>query len=133
MSDSIPSDDLPPTDDVTSEARDLQPILGDMLSHAMRRLLRRGRSELSRAAEASRAQLALRRQQADLAHFWVRLGKTAYHLVKAGEIDHPALRKAMRRIDELEGEIDASRASRSRDEPLPPGEATVRAAPPEGL
>ena len=131
MSDPTPS--IEPDDDVTSEARDLQPILGDMLSHAVRRLFRRGRSELSRAAEASRAQLSLRRQQADLAHFWARLGKTAYHLVQAGEIDHPALRKAMRRIDELEAEIDALRAQRSAGEPLPPSEATVRSAPPEGL
>ena len=122
-----------PSADPTSTARDLQPILGDVLSHAVRRLLRRGRSEISRAAEASRTQLALRRQQADLAHFWARLGKTAYHLVQAGEIDHPALRKAMQRIDELEAEIDALRAARGGEEPLPPPEGTVKNAPPEGL
>ncbi len=119
--------------DVTSEARDLQPILGDLLGDAVRRLLRRGRTELSRAAEVSRTQLALRRQQADLAHFWARLGKTAYHLVQAGEIDHPALRKAMTRIDSLEAEIDALRAGQTAEEPLPPSEATVRSGPPEGL
>ena len=85
---------------------DLQPLIGDLLTRAVRRLLGRGRSELGRAAKTGRSKLELRQLQKDLDHFWARLGKTSRRLVEAGEIDHPALRKAMDRIDELELQID---------------------------
>ncbi len=55
----------------------------------------RGRTELDRAARSGRDRLELRQLNKDLDHFWVRLGKTARRLVEAGEIDHPALRKAI--------------------------------------
>lgn len=88
-----------------SDDEGLGPVLADWLGRAARRALRRGRREVGRAAEVSRAALAQRQRQADLDAFWQRLGRTAYHLVEAGEIDHPALRKAMVRIDELQTEI----------------------------
>ena len=114
------------------DEKELQPLLGDLLGKAVRRLVRRSRDELSRAAAQQRARMALRQQQQDLDHFWARLGKTAYHLVKAGEIDHPALRKAMERIDELEAQIDAMRDPRTSDR-LPAGEPVVKSGASEGL
>lgn len=86
--------------------RELEPLLGDLLTNAVRRLVRRGRKEVERVADRSRHRLELRQRQKDLDHFWVRLGKTAWRLVEAGEIDHPSLRKAMARIEELERSID---------------------------
>ncbi|MBW1878632.1 MAG: hypothetical protein JRI25_12345 [Deltaproteobacteria bacterium] len=83
------------------------PPLSESLAHLLSRLLFRGRRGLGRAAERSRSRLELRQLQKDRDHFWVRLGRTAYHLVEAGEIDHPALRKAIARIDEIEARIDA--------------------------
>lgn len=79
--------------------------LGDALVHLMGRIARKGRASLGRAAEAGRVALETRQKQKDLEHFWARLGKTAHHLVEAGEIDHPALRKAMDRIEMLEEEL----------------------------
>ena len=81
------------------------PPLRDALSQALRRVLFRGRQEIDRAATVSRSRLELRQLERDRTHFWTRLGKEAYHLVQAGEIEHPALRRAMNRIDELESRI----------------------------
>ncbi len=99
----------PPT---SSAGRDLETAaLTDALAVFFRRALRRSRRELSRAADTSRRRLELRQKRKDLDHFWVRLGKTAHRLVEAGEVDHPALRKAMTRIQELESELEAFEAS----------------------
>jgi hypothetical protein len=43
----------------------------------------------------------------------MRLGKTSYHLAQAGEIDHPALRKAIARIDEIDERIEALKAGQA--------------------
>jgi len=91
------------------------PPLAESLAHLLSRLLFRGRRGLSQAAERSRTRLELRQLQKDRDHFWVRLGKTTYHLVQAGEIDHPALRKAIARIDEIDARIEALQ-SRSQEE-----------------
>ncbi len=88
------------------ERPELEP-LGDTLNRVMRRLVGRSRHELERAARTSRDRLEIRQHKRDLDHFWARLGKTSYHLVEAGEIDHPALRKAIARIEELEAKIEA--------------------------
>jgi hypothetical protein len=95
-------------------ARKLEPMFSDRVVRAVRRLVSSGRKGLDLAARTSRSQLELRQLQRDLDHFWVRLGKTAHRLVEAGEIDHPALRKAIQRIEELEAQIDAARGV-SRD------------------
>ncbi len=103
-----PSDgESPPQPDPTGQ---VQPLVGDLVASALRRIFVRGRSEISRAAHTGREHLELRQLQRDLDHFWARLGKTVYHLVRGGELDHPALRKAMARIDELEQRIDRHRA-----------------------
>lgn len=91
------------------EDPELVPLVGDLMRRAVKRLWRRSRAEVSRAAAVSKDALALRQKEADLDAFWRRLGRTAYHLVEAEEIDHPALRKAMERIDQLQTEIDEAR------------------------
>lgn len=105
-----------------SEPKELEANpLADALVGLVKRALRRGRSEMGRAAEGSRRRLELRQMRKDLDHFWVRLGKTAHRLVEAGEIDHPGLRKAMVRIYELEVELDDA-LSHAGDLPeSPPG------------
>ncbi len=90
---------------------ELTPILGDLVAGALRRLVTGGRAQLRSAAQSGRRRLEQRQLDRDLEHFWMRLGKTTYHLVNAGELDHPALRKAMARIDELEDRIADARAS----------------------
>ena len=97
--------------------RPIEPLLGDLLTKAVRRLVRRGRTEVERVADRSRHRLEVRQRQKDLDHFWIRLGKTAWRLVEAGEIDHPSLRKAMERIEELERSIDELK-SKSTGAPL---------------
>lgn len=99
--------------------RELEPLFGDLLGRAVRRLVTRGRKEMDRVAERGRHQLEVRQAQKDLDHFWMRLGKTAQRLVEAGEIDHPALRKAMGRIEELERRIDDLKAGAKATSPEP--------------
>lgn len=86
------------------------PPVGESLAQLVSRLLFRGREGLGRAARRSRVRLELRQLARDREHFWMRLGKTAYNLAEAGEIDHPALRKAISRIDELDARIGALQA-----------------------
>lgn len=98
-----------------SRAAELAPILGELVSGALRRLIEGGRTGLRTAAASGRRRLEQRQLERDLEHFWMRLGKTTYHLVEAGEIEHPALRKAMERIDELEARIAEARAASEDD------------------
>lgn len=88
-----------------------------LLSQLMRRAARRGRREVARVADAGRQQLEMRQARSDLDAFWVRLGKTAYHLAQAGEIEHPAIDRACTRIDELTAHIDALEAAGAPVEP----------------
>lgn len=118
----------PPRGEGPEEAA-IQPILGDLLSRAVRRLVHRSRAELGRAARTGRQKLAERQLQRDLDHFWMRLGKSAYHLVHAGELDHPALRKAMTRIDDLERQLDALRSASPAE---PETDPSADLAPPRG-
>lgn len=82
-----------------------EPALGELLSKVMRRIVTRGRDGLGRAADSGRLRLELRQLQHDRDSFWARLGKTAYRLQESGEIDHPAIAKAMKRIDDIERKI----------------------------
>lgn len=81
-------------------------LVAEMVGAVVRRLVRRGRVEVERAAVTGRRRLELRQLRRDRDHFYVRLGKTAQQLVLAGEIDHPALTKAMGRIEAIEAELD---------------------------
>ncbi|MCO4744450.1 MAG: hypothetical protein KC912_06670 [Proteobacteria bacterium] len=91
---------------MSEESKNALTPVGEVLAGALSRLLVRGRGSVGRAAEAGRIRLELRQIQKDRDAFWIRLGKTAYHLVGDGEIeDHPALRKAIERIDALEQQV----------------------------
>ena len=95
-------------------------LVAEMVGAVVRRIVRRGRVEVERAALSSRRRLELRQLRKERDHFWIRLGKTAEQLVLAGEIDHPALRKAMARIEAIESELDRA----STGEPLATPEGT---------
>lgn len=88
-------------------------LMADALEHLIRRVVRRGRVELEKAAGSGRRRLELRQLRKDRDHFWIRIGKTAQQLVLAGEVDHPALRKAMERIDAIEAELDRATSTSS--------------------
>jgi hypothetical protein len=81
------------------------PPVADAIGMIVRRLMMRGKQRLDQAATSGRLRLEIRQAQKDRDQFWIRLGRTAYSLVQEGEVDHPALRKAMQRIDELESRI----------------------------
>ena len=83
----------------------------------LRRLWQASMGTLEEAVGVGRNQLRARALQRDLDHFWIRLGKTAWRLVEAGEVSHPALEKAVARIRELEEEIAA--LSRADEPPKP--------------
>jgi len=85
------------------EPHDTTPApLGEALTEFWRRVVDRSRYRVGRAALVSRDLMEARQLRRDREAFWVRLGKTAYHLTKAGEVDHPALHKAIHRIDQVE-------------------------------
>ena len=98
--------DAPPDTAPTAEV----PLRAEGLAGWVADLLHRGRRGIGRAADRSRVRLELRQLVRDRDAFWTRLGKTAYHLVEAGEIDHAALRRAMSRIAELDARIGALQA-----------------------
>jgi hypothetical protein len=100
-------------DDERSGVNDftLPPELRDAVANLVRAVARRGRDRMRDAASTGRHRLELRQLHKDRDAFWARLGKTAYRLAEAGEIDHPALRKAMERIDELDRAIAAMESS----------------------
>ena len=82
--------------------------LTDAMLQLAKRAFNKSRTRVDWAAEKAKKRLEKRQMKKDLDHFWVRLGKTAHNLVEAGEIDHPALRKAMVRIAELESQLDSA-------------------------
>lgn len=109
MSEPEPPDvSSPPSSDGDRRERAVTepPPLADALGAVVRRLVYLGRQELTRTAKTGRLRLELRQLQSDRDRFWIRLGKSAYRLVEAGELEHPALAKAMSRIDELELQIE---------------------------
>ncbi|MCB9681365.1 MAG: hypothetical protein H6733_07810 [Alphaproteobacteria bacterium] len=79
--------------------------LSDVLQDALRRLVAESRDRIVRAADDGRVLLKVRGLQRDRDALWIRLGKIAYRLTESGELDHPALHKAMQHIDDLEDEI----------------------------
>jgi hypothetical protein len=94
-------------DDPRSPTAPDVPFRAEGLAGWVSDLISRGRRGIGRAADRNRLRLEVRQLQKDRDAFWTRLGKTAYHLVDAGEIDHPALRKAMARIADLDARIGA--------------------------
>ena len=94
----------PSDNDATS--RNNIPRVGAIVSEMLEHALNTGQHSIVRVAESGRHRLEERQLRKDLEHFWVRLGKTAFHLLEAGEIDHPALQKAATRINALERQLD---------------------------
>lgn len=107
------------SDDRPSSPSSLSPVLAELVGGALQRLVDGSRAGLRGAADRGRRRLERRQLERDLEHFWVRLGKTTYHLVEAGELDHPALRKAMERIDTLHEQLEAARVAPPRVDPEP--------------
>jgi hypothetical protein len=107
---------------MSTDAPERDSLLPSAMTWLLRRLAERGREGVERVTHESRRRLELRQLRRERDEFWIRLGKTAYHLVEGGEIEHPALRKAMARIDDLEARIRAHEhegedAGPSRDDP----------------
>ena len=94
---------------------DSEDLTGRMLN-LFGRAEKRGRQELSRSLDAGRHQLELRQARRDLESFWIRLGKTAYRLSEADELEHPSIKKAVARIAELERRIEALEQGRDPDD-----------------
>jgi hypothetical protein len=85
--------------------------LADVLQDALRRLLGEGQRRLTRAADDGRVMLRVRQLQRDRDALWVRMGKTAYHLMDDGEVQHVSLDKVREKIDALDDELRHLRAS----------------------
>lgn len=100
---------MPDDDPSRPPPSSLPPVLSELVAGALQRLVDGGRAGLRGAADRGRRRLERRQLERDLEQFWVRLGKTTYHLVEAGELEHPALQKAMDRIDRLQEQIRAAR------------------------
>jgi len=64
-----------------------------------------GSDGISQLLSTQRSRAEQRSTQKELEHFWIRLGKTAYHIHKDGGLDHPAIIKAAERIDKLKEEM----------------------------
>ncbi len=85
--------------------------LADVLQDALRRLLGESQRRLTRAADDGRVMLRVRQVQRDRDALWIRMGKTAYHLMDEGELRHVSLHKVREKIDELDDELRQLRAS----------------------
>ncbi len=80
------------------------------------RVLRRGRTEVLKAADEGRAMVKVRSLQRDIDALKLRLGKTAYLLYEEGELEHPSFAKAVRHIRALEEEIAELRITSTEQE-----------------
>ena len=99
---------MPPEHDESRSEKNI-PKFNTIFSELAEHAVSSAQHGIIRAAESGRSRLHERQLQKDLDHFWVRLGKTAFHLIEAGEIDHPALHKATNRIKSLEAELSEIR------------------------
>ena len=79
----------------------IQGILGALVTRASRR----GSLGVEALIQSNRRRAERRQSQRELQHYWARLGKTAYHLTNAGELDHPAMHEAIRRIDSIKEDL----------------------------
>ena len=80
----------------------------DWMTSFLKRLAQGGADGFEQFVEARRAQSAQKAAKRELNQFWIRLGKTAYHLSEAGELDHPAITKASERIKEYQNTLAKS-------------------------
>jgi hypothetical protein len=81
-------------------------VLGEAFGQAMRVALRRGRSEVERAASTGRHALHTRQLKADRDAMLRKIGMEVLRLVEAGEITHPGLVRSTQRVLELDAEAE---------------------------
>ena len=77
----------------------------DWMTSLLKRIARGGANGIDQLVQTRRSQAEHRAAKRELNQFWVRLGKTAYHLSEAGELDHPAITKAAERIQEYQNTL----------------------------
>ena len=89
-------------------------VLGEAFGQAMRVALRRGRSEVERAASTGRHVLQIRQLKADREAMLKKIGKEVLRLVEADEISHPGLLRSAQRVAELDAELADLEIRRAR-------------------
>lgn len=89
-------------------------VLGEAFGQAMRVALRRGRSEVERAATSGRHVLQIRQLKTDRDAMLKKIGKEVLRLVEAGEIAHPGLLRSAQRVAELDAELAELEVRRAR-------------------
>ncbi len=90
-------------------------VLGDALGQAMRVALRRGRSEVERAATTGRQRLAVRQLRSDRDAMLRKIGMEVIRLVEAGEVTHPGLVRSAARVAELDVQLADAELTRGDD------------------
>lgn len=68
-------------------------------------LVRRGKTELERAASQTRVRLDLRQLRRDREAMYAKVGRETRSLLEGGEIRHPGLERSVSRIAEIEKKI----------------------------
>jgi hypothetical protein len=100
-------DDSTPEEDARADSESLggaAGVLGEAFGQAMRVALRRGRTEVERAASTGRHVLHTRQLKADRDAMLRKIGMEVLRLVEAGEITHPGLVRSTQRVLELDAE-----------------------------
>ena len=77
----------------------------DWMTSLLKRIAKGGADGIEQLVQNRRVQLEQRAAKRELNQFWIRLGKTAYHLREAGELDHPAISKAAERIKDYQTKL----------------------------
>ncbi len=95
-------------------------VLGEAFGQAMRVAIRRGRSEVERAASTGRHRLQLRQLKADRDAMLRKIGLEVLRLVEAEEVQHPGLLRSAQRVAELDAvladlELQRLRAGEEED------------------
>jgi len=104
-----PQDEAVGVDDASTETPSFGQaagVLGEAFGQAMRVALRRGRSEVGRAATTGRHRLQVRQLKADRDAMLRKIGLEVLRLVEAGEISHPGLLRSAQRVSELDVELE---------------------------
>ena len=105
------SEEPTPAEDVSEATEDSASLgnaagaLGEAFGQAMRVAIRRGRSEVERAATTGRHRLQLRQLKADREAMLRKIGLEVLRLVEADEVKHPGLLRSAQRVAELDAEL----------------------------
>jgi hypothetical protein len=107
-----PQDEVPEQD--SPSLGNAAGVLGEAFGQAMRVALRRGRSEVERAAHTGRHRLQLRQLKSDRDAMLRKIGMEVLRLVEAGEVSHPGLVRSAARVAELDAELADLELRRAR-------------------